>query len=46
MFALEIDKEAADVAKTYYEKIIIGDVEKEDVLNQLLTVNYLTISYV
>jgi 2-polyprenyl-3-methyl-5-hydroxy-6-metoxy-1,4-benzoquinol methylase len=35
MFAVEIDKEAAEVAKPYYEKIIIGDVEDEKILEEL-----------
>jgi 2-polyprenyl-3-methyl-5-hydroxy-6-metoxy-1,4-benzoquinol methylase len=35
MFAVEIDKEAAEIAKPYYEKIIIGDVEDEKILEEL-----------
>jgi len=46
MFAVEIDKEAAEVAKPYYEKIIIGDVENEDVLNQLSTINCQLFDYI
>ena len=46
MFAVEIDKEAAEIAKPYYEKIIIGDVENEDVLNQLSTINYQLFDYI
>jgi len=35
MLAVEIDKEAAELAKPYYEKIIVGDIEDEKTLEQL-----------
>ena len=35
MYGIEIDREAAEIARPYYEKIIIGDVENENILNQL-----------
>ncbi len=37
MYAVEIDEEAAKLAKPHYEKIVIGDVEDEKILNQLPT---------
>lgn len=35
MFGIEIDKESAELAKPYYEKIVVGDVENEETLIQL-----------
>ncbi|MBU0952255.1 MAG: class I SAM-dependent methyltransferase [Elusimicrobia bacterium] len=35
MFAVEIDKEAAKIASPYYEKIIIGDIEDENIFQQV-----------
>ena len=37
MYAVEIDKEAAELARPYYEEIIVGDVEDEEILKQLPT---------
>ncbi len=39
MYGIEIDKEAAELAKPYYEKIIVGNIEDDNTLNQL-TINY------
>lgn len=35
MYAVEIDQELAELAKPYYEKIIVGDVENDDIMNQI-----------
>ncbi|MEN3013950.1 MAG: hypothetical protein ABDH23_04965 [Endomicrobiia bacterium] len=36
MYAIEIDKEVVELAKPYYEKIIIGYVEDETTLDTLV----------
>lgn len=40
MYAVEIDKESAELAKPYYEKIIVGDVENDDTIKQIPDIRF------
>ncbi|MFH8039247.1 MAG: class I SAM-dependent methyltransferase, partial [Candidatus Aenigmatarchaeota archaeon] len=40
MYAVEIDKESAELAKPYYEKIIVGDVENDYTIKQIPDIRF------
>jgi len=47
IYGVEIDKDYADLAKPYYEKIIVGDVENDNTLKQLtLNFEHLTFNFI